>query len=682
MRVGVAVVDVSPTQLPVLVNGGMVSQSASEIRSRVQARAFVIENATDRLALVIVDSCMMERGFLDEAKQLASNRTGINPNHIMISATHTHSAPSSMAALGTEADPSYVPLLRQRLAEAIQAAAENTRPAEIGFGRALASEYTALRRWVRRPDRLGNDPFGNPTVRANMHAARNPEDAIGPTGPEDPEMSLIAFRGLHDKLPIGLIANFSMHYFGDAAISSDYFGLFCDGFQKSVLESHPKAQNFVAAMSHGCSGDIWRRDYFMPIPTTDVTIAAYTEGLLQIAQKAYASVEYSGQSEISMQEERLAMRYRVPDAQRLEWAQRIVDQMAGKPPANEREVYAREQIILHQRQGTDIVLQAIRIGDVAIATTPNETYALTGMKLKLQSPFEKTMVIELANGGDGYIPPPEQHHLGGYNTWPARSAGLEVTAEPRIVASDLALLEKVCQKPRREFAQTHGAAAKSVLDLQPIAYWRMSEFSPPVAQDHSPHQHHATYEPGTLFFLEGDDRLPFTTHEVNRCVHFAGGRMRTIFPSLTQQYSVVLSFWNGMPDNARDVAGWFFSRDREFDMTPAGLHLGLSGSGAKCGQLLLQIGSQRFPLDTPKVARWSWHRVALVVSRDHVRIALDDHPEMRLECSSLQQSLPIPSMFFGGTSGNQDHWEGRLDEVAVFDRPLSEEEIRRLNIRQ
>ena len=48
------------------------------------------------------------------------------------------------------------------------------------------------------------------------------------------------------------------------------------------------------------------------------------------------------------------------------------------------------------------------IGDVAITTTPNETYALTGLKLKAKSPLPKTMVIELANGADGYIPPPEQ----------------------------------------------------------------------------------------------------------------------------------------------------------------------------------------------------------------------------------------------------------------------------------
>ena len=131
------------------------------------------------------------------------------------------------------------------------------------------------------------------------------------------------------------------------------------------------------------------------------------------------------------------------------------------------EVYAREQIILHERQQTEIVVQALRIGDIGIATTPTETYAITGLKIKAASPLPQTMVIELANGGDGYIPPPEQHLLGGYNTWAARSAGLEVMAEPKIAEA----AHRVCW---RKSAASRGAngelsdgpAARAILDAE------------------------------------------------------------------------------------------------------------------------------------------------------------------------------------------------------------------------
>jgi len=58
------------------------------------------------------------------------------------------------------------------------------------------------------------------------------------------------------------------------------------------------------------------------------------------------------------------------------------------------------------------------------------------------------MNIELANGAEGYIPPPEQHALGGYTTWPARSAGLEVEAEPKILSTLSKLLSQLSPQPK------------------------------------------------------------------------------------------------------------------------------------------------------------------------------------------------------------------------------------------
>ena len=38
--------------------------------------------------------------------------------------------------------------------------------------------------------------------------------------------------------------------------------------------------------------------------------------------------------------------------------------------------------------------------------------------------------------------------------------------------------------------------------------------------------------------------------------------------------------------------------------------------------------------------------------------------------------------FIGGRNDNQSNWEGRLDEVAVFERALSESEIKNLTMRK
>ncbi|MEP3481251.1 MAG: hypothetical protein ABJZ55_18570 [Fuerstiella sp.] len=463
LKVGAAVVDVTPEKFPVLVNGSFTPRSVSKVKTQVQARAIVIHKDQRQIAIMVVDSCMLPQELLDDVKQRVAQQTSLKPDQICISATHTHTAPAAARALGTDLDFDYVPFLREKLIQVLIEAHEKVQPAEVGWSSVMVPECTALRRWVRRPDRMGVDPFGNLTVRANMHAAKNLDNVTGESGPEDPELSMIAFRST-DGMPLAVLANFSMHYFGDADISADYFGLFCNGFQQQIAHQYPDSK-FVAVMSHGCSGDIWRRDYRTWEGKDDSTIEGFADRLQQKALKLLSSIEYQTDPELAMEEIRLPMKYRVPDAQNLQWAERVLKDMETENPTQKFEVYAREQIYLNRLQETEVVVQAIRLGNIGIVTTPCETYALTGLKFKKQSPFEFQMVIELANGALGYIPPPEQHVLGGYNTWPARSAGLEVNAEPKIVASGLSLLERLARRDRRATGEERGLAAKAACVL-------------------------------------------------------------------------------------------------------------------------------------------------------------------------------------------------------------------------
>lgn len=664
-QAGAAVVDITPPKLPVLVNGGMLSRYVDQIKTRVNARAFVVSDGRTEVAVVVADSCMMSREVLDEAKAMAAAKTGIPAERMLISATHAHTAPSSMGCLGTDADPAYVPFLKEKLVEAIAAAQARLEPARIGFGRADAAEFTALRQWIRRPDRLTEDPFGNLTVRANMHAGRVWDDVTGESGPEDPELSLISIQTRAGK-PLVVMANFSMHYFGDKDISADYFGLFAEGLTRRL---DPEGK-MVGIMSHGCSGDIYRVDYKVPEKDRrQWTIESYAEGLVEIAAKACEGIRHREDADVAMAERRMTLSYRTPDKQRLEWAQRIVDAMGGRAPKDTTEVYAREQLILHERQRTEIVVQGLRIGDIGIATTPNETYAITGLKIKAASPLEKTMVIELANGGDGYIPPPEMHAWGGYNTWAARSAGLEVMAEPKITQAAIGLMEKVSGAPRRRHGLSAGPGTKALAAMRPVMWWRMNEFSGPLARDESGHQRQAMYEGGVAYYLEGPHSELFTGGEANRAPHFAGGRLCADLTAAGADHSVSMWIWNGMPNDGRDMSGWFYSRDHNHGVSAHGEHLGVGGKGGNTGRLVFR-GATELAGKT-EIPRWSWQHVVLVREGERVRIWLNG----RLEIEGRSPECRIPDGFFGGRSDNDSNWEGRMDEIAVFDRALSAEEV-------
>ncbi|MEZ6052087.1 MAG: LamG domain-containing protein [Planctomycetaceae bacterium] len=80
------------------------------------------------------------------------------------------------------------------------------------------------------------------------------------------------------------------------------------------------------------------------------------------------------------------------------------------------------------------------------------------------------------------------------------------------------------------------------------------------------------------------------------------------------------------------------------------------------------------------IDRWTWHHVALVRNGNEVRIYLDGNASPEIEVTSSARSLAdISNLIFGGRGDHESTWEGRLDEIAVFDRALSAEEVQRLS---
>lgn len=670
LRAGAYVADATPKELPVLVNGGMTSRSIKEVGSRITARAIVLDDGKTQLAMVVVDSCMLPRAFLDEVKVSVNKNTGIHTSKQFICATHTHSAPSCMGALGTSPDPRYPMLLKRKIIEAVVTAQKNLEPARVGVAVFDANEFTALRRWVIRPDRVRNDPFGNPTVRATMHAGGNWDDVTGETGPEDPDFSLVSFQSLKGR-PIAVLGNFSMHYFsgGIKGVNADYFGMFNDRMELALTPSNNETLHppFVSALGHGCSGDIWRRDYTKR-PLDNPKIEDYTDALVKKALAAYRKIQYDRDATLSMAQTDLTLKFRAPDAQMLEWARGIVAKTEGLPKT-QPEIYAREQIFLHERPEATLCLQAIRIGDIGLTGIPNEVYALTGLKQKAVSPLATTITFDLANGSEGYIPPPEQHVLGGYNTWAARTAGLEPSAEPRIAEACIQLLEKVAGKPRRIPVTPRGPAAEAITKLKPTAWWRFDEFAGPRAEDEMS-RHDGIYEIQIAHQLAGPHSEKFTPGQVNRAAHFVGQRMQARLPRLGTNYSVSMWFWNGMPNDSREVLGWMFSRGRNHALG-TGESLGLDAKG----QLIFRSGVRTFTGKTA-TTRWQWHHATIVRENDVARVYLDGLLQIEAKASALQ---PVQSLYLGGRHDNQSNWEGRLDEAAIFDRALSAAEVKVLS---
>jgi hypothetical protein len=226
LRAGAAQVDINPRNLPVIINCGFLERSGAEIRGNLFARSLVLDDAQMRISITVVDSCMMPRELIDEAKRLASAKTGIPADRMLVSATHTHSAPAAMACLGSRQQQDYAAWLPGQIAESIAQAAARLEPARVGAASIDAPEHTFCRRWIYKPEKMLKDPFGEVSVRANMIPGFENPDVISPAGPVDSELSVVSIVSKTGSKPIAVLANYANHYFGATPVSPDYFGLF------------------------------------------------------------------------------------------------------------------------------------------------------------------------------------------------------------------------------------------------------------------------------------------------------------------------------------------------------------------------------------------------------------------------------------------------------------------------
>ena len=241
---------------------------------------------------------------------------------------------------------------------------------------------------------------------------------------------------------IAFMSAYSMHYAGAPNISADYFGLFA-GIIEEKLPSGNEERPTVAMIANGTSGDTWLADYKRS-ERRKFDRFTVAEDVSAAALKAFETIEYHQWLPLRMVEKELEVAVRFPTEDEIQVAQEYVSEWAAeRKPKTTEEVYALETLILSKMPKTRMItLQAIRIGTLGIGAIPNEVFAETGLNIKKYSPFKMTYTISLANGAFGYIPPPEQHALGGYTTWRARSSCLGIYAEPLIKYEVLELLEK------------------------------------------------------------------------------------------------------------------------------------------------------------------------------------------------------------------------------------------------
>ncbi len=438
-------------------NGGVISRGGivKTVHDELHARCLVLDDGTTQIGIAVCDLRMINRETMERAKAIVAESTGIPADHLLISATHTHGAPGVIGLHSDKVDQWYREFLVTRIADGLRRAHANLAPAKVGWGAGSNPDQIFNRRWFMTEGKVGPNPFGEENDTVRMNPPRASKDLIKPAGPIDPELSILSVQHAEGR-PLALLANYGVHYIGGYVgnhLSADYFGMFSERLQQD-LRTETNAPPFVAMMSNGTSGDTNNNNFRQPRIKREPwqQMKTVADELAVEALRVYREIEHRSDLTLNVATVDLNLSVRKPDSERIAWAEKTLI-----PPAdgdvkkiNPRAViYAQEALELKEfPEQVPVKLQAIRIGKLGIVAIPCEVFAETGLAIKKQSAqllpgIERSFVIELGNGYNGYLPTKQQHEWGGYETWPARSSYLEVTAESKIRESVMELLREV-----------------------------------------------------------------------------------------------------------------------------------------------------------------------------------------------------------------------------------------------
>ncbi|MGD9495295.1 MAG: neutral/alkaline non-lysosomal ceramidase N-terminal domain-containing protein [Armatimonadota bacterium] len=398
VRAGISQVDVTPP-LGIGMRGYFEERTATTVHDPLYVRSFALESDSGAVAIATCDIIGVNRTYLDRAKERIVETTGLGPEQVLISCTHTHTGPHT-------GDDPYTEFLVGRIADGVRIAWDRREPAHVGWGRGSESRVVFNRRYRMADGSVQTNPgIGNP-------------DVVEPAGPVDPEVGVLVLRNAQGRT-LGVLANYALHYVGipddHHAISADYFGFF------SSLIQRMRGESFVAALANGASGDINNLDVLGGArPANDHY--QHTERVAALVAAAalwgWNEAQFCDDLQIGSALTEVTLQPRPPATEEdLARAEEIESRLAeGKPVLMGERSFARRvrRMAESPPEPRQTVVQALRIGELGIAGAPGEFFCELGLQIKDRSPFAQTMVLELANDSVGYIPTRRAFEEGAY----------------------------------------------------------------------------------------------------------------------------------------------------------------------------------------------------------------------------------------------------------------------------
>lgn len=450
LRVGFAERDITP-EIGMEQPGGYGKSFHRTLHDPCKVRAAVFDNGRKRVAVVGIDALLIRRPSVERCRREIKQKCGIEPEAVLISASHSHSSgptgmvlpgefdnsPEFVRTLAYEqtscADARYLAHVEEQIIDAVVSADRDKVEATYGVGKGIEDQVAFNRRFRMRNGLTATHPRqGNP-------------DIVEVAGPTDPEVGVIGAWNKDGKL-LGCIVNFCCHATTNpGGISANYI-YYLERAVRGVMGDDQAVVVFLP----GTSGDVTQVDNLSPYASPGPVEWAHRVGgrVGAEAAKVLLSMPRGKTAALDYRTTHLEIKRRVPSPARVTRSLEIAHKDPKTVDATEW-AFAKEIVLLDDRLKrepmADVEVQVIQIGPAVFVTNPAEYFCQYGLDIKAGSPFKFTFPVELANDCVGYVPTEEAlgPRGGGYETRLTYYSNLEPTAGRQIAEAGMALAREL-----------------------------------------------------------------------------------------------------------------------------------------------------------------------------------------------------------------------------------------------
>ena len=366
-------------------------------------RAIVLESNGERAAFIGADLILLTEEHWAEASRRVAAELDIPEENVVVTTTHVHSDRPQ----GSDSYPGGVPTGNEQFADRavqlVQEAAADLEPAEVGYG--TGELHLSVNR-----DSISEDTTKWTQV-ANLD------------GVSDPELNVLTFYRTSDESPIATYLAYSMHPV-NGFLSNNTSGDFPAAASRYIERAFD--EDMVALYNQGAAGDQnprWLRTGTNVMASRgDAEITGY-----ELVREAIEAPIRTGEVEADRPDpEVLRELYRYMEAlgtiigeetirvmstsdHRLVeptiWSERDLVTCPGRIRLDDAREGAPGEYTYEGAPDVTLRTGALAIGDVLIAQVNAEIYSKIGLRIKDESPLNKTMVVTIANGlaDSGYV---------------------------------------------------------------------------------------------------------------------------------------------------------------------------------------------------------------------------------------------------------------------------------------